>query len=75
MTITLEETETVCLLDIPTVSVSTNSEKANAVSQSNEKYKTVRLLRFSHSCYNAHTHTHIYMYAYIYIAMYIYIAN
>ena len=40
--ITLEETDTIWMLDIPTVCVAVDGEEADYIRQNNEKYKEVK---------------------------------
>lgn len=40
--LTLEETDTIWMLDIPTICVATDSEEAQSVMERNDKYKEVQ---------------------------------
>lgn len=40
--LTLEETDTIWMLDIPTVCVATDSEEAQSISDRNDRYKEVQ---------------------------------
>lgn len=49
----LDETETIWLLDIPGVCVSSDSEEAQVIQELNEKYKEVRIYSSCHVLFAA----------------------